>query len=101
MCVAVIRFPPTACAISCKSVVLVTTLSFFCAWAAAGVTRAPASAATKIRRFMVILTSERVRPVRTDGDRRLHEQAIQIVACVRPQMLEPQHDLREFAGEYL
>src|SRR5918999_1543991 len=98
MLIAVMRLPPTACAIECRSVVLVTTRSF-CAGGGAG--RAATAAPMRTRRFIGASLSERMRPVRSDGDRHLRKQTVHALADVRPKVFVAQHDLRELAGEHL
>src|SRR5687768_17450297 len=106
MCVALIRSPPTATAMSCRSVELVTTFSC----AIAGALVKSAAMAMRCLVFMRLLlpvrwpASERMRLVRTDRERRLQQDPVQGGAA-RGQIvlhaLERRVDLRELAREPL
>src|SRR5215207_3141603 len=109
MCTALILLPPTALAMSYKSVVLVTTLS----WASApnGHARsAAASAKAKLRRFTGMLpwreapsSSEWVRPMWPDGERSLQKDAVAVLLTypTRHHTFIAGDELRELAREPL
>src|SRR5688572_18697898 len=86
---------------SARSVVLVTILSC----APAGEDSSAAASAATICGVRITNSSERVRLVRTQRERRLQEKAVRRVRLWRPgrgawrEPLVPQHELRELAGE--